>query len=44
MSGHDMNLLGQHYAAITEQEKCIGCLQCSLICPDAAIEIRKESE
>jgi Fe-S-cluster-containing hydrogenase component 2 len=37
------NKNGGHFAEVTVQEKCIGCLQCALICPDAAIEIDRET-
>ena len=40
----EINSKGYHVAVITAQEKCVGCLNCSTICPEAAITITKEYE
>ena len=37
--GGDVNSKGYQYAVCREPENCIGCAQCGLICPDAAIEV-----
>ena len=34
-----MNARGDHYAEAQNEGNCIGCQQCAVICPDAAIEI-----
>ena len=33
---------GYHPAVITDQEKCIACANCALMCPDSAITVEKE--
>ena len=40
----DSNVLtakGYHPAAVTDIEKCIGCMSCAVMCPDCAITIEK---
>jgi len=32
---------GYHPAHCTDQEACIACLSCALMCPDAAIRIER---
>lgn len=40
----DTNSYGLHYAFLKEEEKCIGCANCGVICPDGAITVyRKKS-
>ncbi|MCL2045200.1 MAG: 4Fe-4S dicluster domain-containing protein [Oscillospiraceae bacterium] len=41
MSSH-INSAGYSPAGVEEQDKCIGCRACALVCPDGAIEIFKE--
>jgi len=39
----DTNSHGLHYAYLKEEDDCIACMNCSVICPDAAITVyRKE--
>ena len=37
-----LNARGDHHAETKNGGDCIGCLQCAIICPDAAIEVQKE--
>jgi 2-oxoglutarate ferredoxin oxidoreductase subunit delta len=32
---------GYHPAHCTDQEKCIACLSCALMCPDVAITVTR---
>jgi 2-oxoglutarate ferredoxin oxidoreductase subunit delta len=36
-----LNQIGIHPAMIRDKEKCIGCGNCALMCPDAIITIEK---
>ena len=38
----DTNSYGLHYAYLTDEDKCIACMNCSVICPDAAIKVYKK--
>ena len=38
------NAKGYHPACITDQESCIGCATCGLMCPDCCITVFKEDE
>ncbi len=38
----DTNSYGLHYAYLAEEEKCIACANCGIICPDAAITVYKK--
>ncbi|MCP5105323.1 MAG: 4Fe-4S dicluster domain-containing protein [bacterium] len=38
----DTNSFGLHYAYLAEEEKCIACKNCGIICPDAAITVYKK--
>jgi 2-oxoglutarate ferredoxin oxidoreductase subunit delta len=38
----DTNIYGLHYAYLKDPEECIACMNCSVICPDAAITVYKE--
>jgi len=43
-SGDEINRLGYVPSAIEEQEKCIGCQNCMIYCPDFAIVVEKEAD
>lgn len=36
------NKMGYRYIEVKNQENCIGCKMCAMMCPDAAIQIFKE--
>jgi len=38
----DTNSYGLHYAFLANEEKCIACQNCAVICPDAAITVYKK--
>jgi len=38
----DTNSYGLHYAVLADEEKCIACQSCAVICPDAAITVYKK--
>jgi 2-oxoglutarate ferredoxin oxidoreductase subunit delta len=38
----DTNSYGLHYAYMVDEEKCIACQNCAVICPDAAITVYKK--
>lgn len=35
----DMNGKGYHYAYMENPEKCTGCTNCGIICPDGVISV-----
>jgi len=37
-----LNSKGCHFIEIEREDDCVGCLQCTVICPDAAIELEQE--
>ena len=39
-----LNKSGIHPAAITDTTQCVGCLNCTLMCPDAVITVEKIEE
>ena len=39
----DTNSYGLYYAYLTDEEKCIACQNCAVICPDAAITVYKKA-
>ncbi len=39
----DTNSYGLHYAYLAEEEKCIACMNCAVMCPDAAITVYKKT-
>lgn len=42
MNLSDTNSYGLHYAYLAEEEKCIACANCGIICPDAAVTVYKK--
>ncbi len=40
----DTNSFGLHYAYLSNEETCIGCANCAVICPDAAITVYRQSK
>lgn len=38
-----LNRKGFHVAEVTGADKCLGCLKCARMCPEAAIEILDDS-
>lgn len=42
MNLSDTNSYGLHYAYLAEEDKCIACSNCGIICPDAAITVYKK--
>jgi 2-oxoglutarate ferredoxin oxidoreductase subunit delta len=41
MATDRINTKGYHPATVLEMEKCIGCTNCALICPDCVITVEK---
>lgn len=38
----DTNSYGLYYAILIDEEKCIACQNCAVVCPDAAIKVFKK--
>ena len=38
----DTNSYSLHYSYVMDQDKCIACMNCAVICPDAAITVYRE--
>ena len=38
----DTNSYGLHYAYQVDEDKCIACQNCAVVCPDAAITVYKK--
>jgi 2-oxoglutarate ferredoxin oxidoreductase subunit delta len=38
----DTNSYGLYYAYMAAEDKCIACMNCAVICPDAAITVYKK--
>ncbi|MCQ2507034.1 MAG: 4Fe-4S binding protein [Lachnospiraceae bacterium] len=36
-----LNVKGYHPAVIKDQEKCIGCTSCAIMCPDVVITVER---
>jgi 2-oxoglutarate ferredoxin oxidoreductase subunit delta len=39
---NDTNTYGLHYSYLKDEDACIGCQNCAVICPDAAITVYKK--
>jgi len=39
--GKDINTTGYMFMTASEQDKCIGCLTCVMVCPDFAITVEE---
>ncbi len=37
-----LNKMGYHYAETVNNDECVGCLICTLVCPDVVIEVYSE--
>lgn len=44
LNTNDTNSYGLHYAYVAQPEKCIACMNCAVMCPDAAITVYKKIE
>ena len=40
----DVNNKGYHYARLKNDNDCIGCTSCGLVCPDGCITVYKWKE
>jgi 2-oxoglutarate ferredoxin oxidoreductase subunit delta len=40
----DTNSYSLHYAYLAKPDDCIACLNCAVICPDAAIKVYKKKK
>ena len=40
----DTNSYGLNYAYLDDEDNCIACMNCAVICPDAAISVYKKEE
>ena len=38
----DTNSYGLYYAYLADEDKCIACQNCAVVCPDAAITVYKK--
>ena len=38
----ETNSYGLHFSYLAEEDKCIACQNCAVMCPDAAITVYKE--
>ena len=43
-SSADTNAMGYHFITALAPEKCVGCCQCAVLCPEGAIEVYRETE
>ncbi len=41
LAADKINQKGHHPAEITDQEKCVGCAFCAIMCPDCIIEVER---
>lgn len=37
----EMNSKGYNVSHVTDEEKCVGCTNCAMMCPDSVISIDK---
>ncbi len=41
LSKDKINIKGYHPATLIDEDKCIGCKSCALMCPDVAIVVER---
>lgn len=41
LSKDKINKKGHHPAEITNQEECVGCASCAIMCPDCVITVER---
>ncbi len=41
-SSGELNTMGYHCATADAEKECIGCMVCTLVCPEVAIEVYSE--
>ncbi len=41
-SSEGLNKQGYHYAEPSDEGECIGCMICTLVCPEVAVEVYSE--
>ncbi len=44
MTTDRLNAKGITFAECVHPEQCIGCMACTLMCPDAAVELFKQED
>lgn len=40
----DTNSFGLHYATLVNEDECIACMNCAVVCPDAAITVYRKKK
>ena len=40
--GEELNIQGYKYVKFVNEDKCVGCALCAVVCPDLAIEVFKK--
>lgn len=39
----DTNSYGYHYSYMADEDKCIACMNCAVMCPDSVITVYKKT-